>query len=146
MDVLTKIRSWLHNAATTIASRLDTSALALIVALTVAGCEYSTLCTLIGCASGLTVEVQNAPAGPITVQASIEGASGSVYTATCPGTSGCTNSLFFPEFTPSQAHLTITTTAGTRQQVVTPAYTTSQPNGPKCGPTCRGATVRVVWQ
>jgi len=121
------------------------SILALVVALAVVACESSTVCTLIGCLNGLTVEIQNAPAGPITVQA-IEGASGSVHTATCPGTSGCTNKLFFPEFLPSQARLTITTTVGTREQVVTPTYETRQPNGPKCEPTCRGGTARVVWQ
>ena len=120
--------------------------LALVAALAVAGCEYSTVCTLIGCLNGLTVEIQNAPAGPITVQATVEGTSGNVHTATCPGTSGCTNRLFFPEFAPSQAHLTITTTAGSRELVVSPTYTTSQPNGPKCAPTCRSGTVRVVWQ
>ena len=128
------------------ALRLNPSVLALVVALTIVGCEYSTVCSLIGCRTGLTVDIQNAPAGPITVQATIEGESGIVYTVTCPGTSGCTNLLFFADFTPSQAHLTITTTAGTRQQVVTPTYTTYQPNGPRCAPTCRSATVRVVWQ
>ena len=128
------------------AIRMNAPALALIAALAVVGCDYSTVCTLIGCLNGLTVEIQNAPAGPITVRASTEDASGSVYTATCPGTSGCTNKLFFPEFAPSRAQLTITTTAGTREQVVTPTYETSQPNGPKCGPTCRSGTARVVWQ
>ena len=118
----------------------------LTAAIWVVGCQSSTACTLIGCESGLTVEVQNAPPGPITVQASVIGASGAVYTATCPGTTGCTNAVFFPAFTPEQARLTITTTAGTRQQDVTPSYTTSQPNGPRCGPTCRNATVRIMWQ
>jgi hypothetical protein len=126
--------------------RVKLSSLALVAALAVVGCESSTVCTLIGCLDGLTVEIQNAPAGPITVQATVEGASGSVHTVTCPGTSGCTNKFFFSEFTPSQTRLTITTTAGTREQVVTPTYETFQPNGPKCGPTCRGGTARVVWQ
>ena len=125
--------------------RVKISSLALVVALAVAGCQSSTVCTLIGCLNGLWVEIQNAPAGPITVQAS-EGTSGSVHTEACPGTSGCTNKLFFREFSPNQVRLTITTTGGTREQVAVPTYETSQPNGPKCGPTCRSGTVRIVWQ
>lgn len=120
--------------------------IALLAAAFAVACEYSTACTLIGCFNGLSVEIQNAPPGPITVDASVPGSSGTVHTATCPDTLGCTNTVLFREFTPSQVRLTITTTAGTRQQDVTPTYTTSQPNGSKCGPTCRSSTVRITWQ
>jgi hypothetical protein len=114
-----------------------------VVALTLA-CDRSTACTLIGCDSDLTVEIQNAPPGPITVQVTPPGPPGPVHTATCPDTSGCT--VRFGAFAPGRTRFTVTTTAGTRRWELTPSYTTSQPNGPKCGPICRHAAVRIAWQ
>jgi hypothetical protein len=119
------------------------SLMALAVA---AACDRAIDCTLIGCESGLTVVIDNAPPGPFTVQGTAAGAAGVVRTGGCPDTSGCTGTVFLPAFTPGRAQLTVTTSAGTRQHEVTPAYATTRPNGPRCGPTCRNATVRVAWQ
>jgi hypothetical protein len=110
----------------------------------VVGCGVTTVCTLIGCDSGLTVRVTNAPDGPLSVVAVVP-PSQAQFTATCPLATGC-NSVFFSDFTPERVDLTITTTDGTRQVEVTPTYTTSQPNGPHCAPTCRNATVNIAWQ
>ena len=113
--------------------------------LTLVGCEFSTVCTLIGCDSGLTVQVQNAHAGPITIQARVSGDSTQAHTMSCtPST--CGNSAFFRDFTPTAVQLVISTSAGTRTQDVTPTYVTSQPNGKGCSPTCRNARVTVAWQ
>ena len=115
------------------------------VAITVA-CDAGIDCTLIGCDSGLTVVIDNPPPGPITIQATAADEPGAVRTGSCPGTSGCINTVFLAAFTPGRVQLMVTTSAGTRQQDVTPSYVTSRPNGPKCGPTCRNATVHVAWQ
>ena len=112
------------------------------------GCQRETTkaCTLIGCVNTLTVEVQNAPAGPITVQAMPVGTPDSVHTAACPGDSGCTNAFYFVNFAPVHVHLKVTTTAGTREWDVRPKFLTSQPNGPGCAEICRSGTVRLTWQ
>jgi hypothetical protein len=115
-----------------------------IAAVVVLGCEYNTVCTLVGCHGGLTVEIINAPPGALTVQASV--ADSSPITVSCPGTTGCSNVVVFLDFTPAQAQLTITTTAGVRQQAVTPKYATLRPNGASCGPTCHSARVSITWQ
>jgi hypothetical protein len=118
-----------------------------VVALTLA-CDRdrTTVCTAIGCVNDLTVEIQNAPPGPITVQVEPIGTPDSVHTATCPGETGCTNIVYFRDFSPVHVHLTVTTTAGTRRWDVRPSVRTSQPNGPGCGDICRFETVRLSWE
>jgi hypothetical protein len=106
---------------------------------------FPTGCNLVGCVNALSVEIENAPAGPITVQARVPNSSDSALTASCPGASGCTNRVSFPNFLPSEVQLTITTTQGTRTQVASPAYQTSKPNGDRCDPTCRNGEVRIRW-
>ena len=103
-------------------------------------------CTLIGCLNTLTVEVQNAPPGPITVQAVPIGTPDTVHTATCPGDGGCTNAVYFVDFAPVHVHLKVITIAGTREWDVRPSFLTSQPNGPGCPEICRSGTVRLTWQ
>jgi hypothetical protein len=119
----------------------------LCVALLAVACKSpDVVCTAVGCVNGLIVEVQNAPAGPITVQATDGSAGDSVHTITCPGESGCTNTVFFLGSTPASAQLTITTTSGTRRQVVRATYTTSQRNGPRCPDICRSGVGRITWR
>ena len=108
--------------------------------------DVTIVCTAIGCEGELTVEIQDAPPGPITVQVTPPGPPGPVRTAACPDTSGCTNTVRFAPVAPGRTRFTVTTIAGTRQWDVTPTYTTIQPNGPKCGPICRYAHVRLRWQ
>ena len=110
------------------------------------GCDSSTSCTAIGCEGELTVEIRNAPPGPITVQVTPPGLPGPVRTATCPDTSGCTNVVRFTPVAPGRTRFTVTTTAGTRRWDLTPSYLTVKPNGPKCGPICRYAAVSLTWQ
>ena len=117
-----------------------------LFAFTLACDRTTTACTLIGCVNDLTVVIQNAPPGPITVQATPVGTPDTVHTATCPGETGCTNTVHFVQFAPVHVHLTVTTTAGTRRWDVRPSFHTSQPNGPGCPDICRYGTVRLMWQ
>jgi hypothetical protein len=104
-------------------------------------------CNLVGCLTGLSVEVTNAPAGPITVEAHASGAANNaVYTASCPSSTGCVNTVYFPDFTPTRVQLKITTTAGTRTTEAFPKYTRQQPNGENCSPTCYVSDVQFTWQ
>jgi hypothetical protein len=104
----------------------------------------TTACTDIGCVNNLTVEIQNAPPGPITVRAEPVGTSDTVHTAICSGETGCTNTIF-SQFAPAHVHLTVATISGTRQFDVRPSFQTSQPNGPGCPEICRYGTVRITW-
>ena len=117
-----------------------------VVALGALSCTISSVCTLVGCESGLRVQIQNAPPGPLSVVAVDAHAPTAEYSVNCPGVTGCTSEVFFGDFTPESVGLTITTTAGTRHVHATPTYQTSQPNGPHCAPTCRAATVVFTWQ
>jgi hypothetical protein len=108
--------------------------------------DTSIACTAIGCVNTLSVEVQDAPPGPITVQATPVGTPDSMHTAACPGETGCTNTVSFRDFAPVHVHLTITTTAGVRRWDVRPNFDTSQPNGPGCPEICRYGTVRLTWR
>jgi hypothetical protein len=103
-------------------------------------------CTLIGCDSFLRVEIRNAPAGAITIQGTAVGSPGISRTTSCPGPGSCTITVQLVGFTPARAQLSVTTAGGTRQWDVRPTYTTSQPNGSECGPTCQQGDVTLAWQ
>ena len=121
-------------------------ALAAIVFVSACNRETPTMCTLIGCGNDLRLEIENAPHGPLTIRATPVGTPDSARTVTCPGDTGCTNSAYFLDFAPVHVHVTVTTTAGSREWDVRPTFLTSQPNGPRCPEICRSGTVRLRWQ
>ena len=119
--------------------RRQTAAAILLASL---GCHAADqVCTLLPCANGLTFTVADAPAGQVVVHATIPGTAGE-RVAECSGGSVC--SAYFSDFTPASVTLVVAASGATRTLTVTPAYVTSQPNGPNCG-TCRSATVAVAW-
>ncbi len=129
-------------------SRWIGTALVSLSAVSLAACDaFITGCTLIGCANTLTVEVANAPAGDVVVQARTAGSSDSVQTVTCPDGPGCfaPNRAQFVNFLPSRVELTITTSAGVKTATLQPEYANSYPNGRSCGPECTQGTVRFTW-
>lgn len=110
-----------------------------------AGCSSAsvpgeeTMCTLIGCSSGLTVAIDGPAIGPFTVEAS----DGSVMeTFVCPTGARCERATF-DDFMPETVTVRIIGGADTATTSAEPTYTTLQPNGPGCPPTCRQATVRA---
>jgi hypothetical protein len=109
-----------------------------------AGCtSLSDVCTLIGCNSGLTVSLAQAPVGGYTIEVFAQ-AGGPHFTFECASAAQCGTAAEFKDFTPDQATIRVTTAAGTREQTVQPTYSQNQPNGPSCGPTCRQASVTVA--
>ena len=107
----------------------------LSLVLLLASCDQSTgVCTLIGCNSGLTINVP--AAAPIPYIISLQAPGAPELTLECT-TSLCAHSVFVPDYTP--AHVTVTVQwqgGGSATKDVSPAYTISQPNGPNCSPTC----------
>lgn len=99
-------------------------------------------CTLIGCSSGLEVQLPSVPAGPYRVEAFVrEG--GSRYVLECPGAAECGGRAFFADFTPEAVQVRGTTPAGLVTQSFRPSYTAHRPNGADCPPVCRTATVQM---
>jgi hypothetical protein len=107
-----------------------------------AGCMNPTICTLIGCVEGVTVRLQNAPAGgQLRVELLLpDGTSRVQY---CPTDLGCT-AVFFENASPERAVVRVSTPTATHEQSITPAYARSYPNGRRCDSGCVQGTATVV--
>lgn len=100
-------------------------------------------CTLIGCESGLTVVLDDAPAEPYRVEVSAPGET-EPRVVECSSASPCGGRVFLRDFTPESATVRVVAGGDTVAREVRPTYETLQPNGPGCPPTCRQAEVRVT--
>ena len=99
-------------------------------------------CTLIGCESGVAVDLSATPSGAFSVELTpIPG--GEATLKECTTAASCGRSLFFAGVSADSVEVKVTTAAGTRSVRTRAAYFTSQPNGPQCDPTCRQARVAV---
>jgi hypothetical protein len=107
------------------------------------GCGITGACTLIGCESGLFVQITGTPAGAYRVEA-IGAGSEVLHFVNCPSAEACAGGAVFRDFFPESVTIRVTTAAGTTTQSVQPTYTDSQPNGPNCPPTCRQGSVTVA--
>jgi hypothetical protein len=110
----------------------------------VAACSSGTeVCTLIGCQGGLAVEFERPPAAPFRVEVS-GGAGDPPAVVRCPSAAACPGPVFFRDFTAAEARVTVVTADGAVTTAVRPTYAVTRPNGPRCEPECRNATVRVA--
>ena len=109
-------------------------------------CDSSTtVCTQIGCESGLTVHLSNLPTVPFRVElAARSGVSQPVYVYDCAAGVPCGRDLFFPGFTADQAVVTVRVgTAARTTSISRVTYERVRPNGPNCPPECLQATVNA---
>lgn len=110
------------------------------------GCEPPLgACTLIGCTSGLTVELSALPVGAFSValQAGAPGESPEYRYDCAAGGAPCAREILFPGFLAERVLVTVTTTSGSVTREFTDVrFTASRPNGPRCEPVCRNARVR----
>ncbi len=120
----------------------------LAVVVATAACDSPTeVCTLVGCDSGLTVQLSGLPVGAFTVEVFPESPAldPPVYRYECtPGPQPCSTRVLFPGLYVEQPYVRVTSALGTvthHEPDVT--YQTSYPNGRQCGPECRSATVSV---
>ena len=95
-------------------------------------------CTLIGCTNGLRVTLTHPPAEPYRVDAT---AGTDTRSQNCAMGGPCPILLF--DFRPMRATINVVAASGTATYDVVPQQSTSQPNGPRCGPTCTNASVTV---
>lgn len=111
-----------------------------VLLLALCGCglvEETRECTLIACPIGLRVTVTNPPAQAYRVDV----ASGTdVRSQNCASGGECF--IFFNNFLPTRATVSVVAAAGTATYEVQPQYFAASPNGPDCG-TCTSGHVRV---
>lgn len=105
-----------------------------------AGCIPSGACTLIGCEDGLSVRFSRPPAGAFRVVATVPGGL-AVQPIDCADASTCL--LMFPGLVAGEVTLRLVTAQGTLTQQFQPRYQDVYPNGRRCGPACRQATVTI---
>jgi len=109
-----------------------------------AGCNgISGACTLIGCDSGLIVALSQTPTSAYKIEV-FSSPEGPHYVFDCANPAQCGSEAMFNNYLPQSVTIRVTTTAGTREQTAQPAYSTSRPNGPNCGPECKQARVTVA--
>jgi hypothetical protein len=99
-------------------------------------------CTQIGCASGLQVVIDGAPAGAFRVEARAE--DGEERARECAAPEAC-GRIFFADFVPPAVTVRVIAGDAVSSTTVRPDVVTLQPNGPGCPPTCRVARVEVPW-
>ncbi|HEY2375572.1 MAG TPA: hypothetical protein VGH98_06315 [Gemmatimonadaceae bacterium] len=101
-------------------------------------------CTLIGCDSGLVVHLATMPTAPFRVEVRISPGDQAAYVFDCTDLTRCSQDVFLNGLIADRATVTVIVGAAssttTFNQIV---YTTSQPNGPDCEPTCKQGTVQV---
>jgi hypothetical protein len=108
-------------------------------AVLLAGCNPLTqACTLIGCESGLLVQLTTPPSGAYRVEAIVAGAAPVVLE--CGATPACPP-IVFRELEAERVTIRVTTGDRTVSRDFTPQYENQYPNGRRCGPACRSATV-----
>lgn len=94
------------------------------------------VCTLIGCRSGLSVELEGTPAVPFTLTATAGDTTESIV---CDQRTGCR--LFFEDFTPAQVIISYESGGEEIERTFNPSYSRSRPNGEGCPPECLNGTV-----
>jgi hypothetical protein len=102
-------------------------------------------CTLIGCTSGLSVQLNPLPSGTFRVEVSVGGFGApnqSLYTFDC-NASPCPVNVFFPGLVINHGFVRVTTSAGAKVTEIHPIYESHRPNGADCPPDCRQATIAV---
>jgi hypothetical protein len=112
----------------------------------ICACSISTMCTLLGCESGITVHLASLPAGPFRIEVRPAGGQGAAYVFDCGGAQvTCQQDIFFADLISDHVFITVTAGGLSRDtEVTTVTYTSHRPNGPNCGPDCRTAIVTAL--
>lgn len=113
-----------------------------LLCLVLAACTADTVCTLIGCFTGTTVHLTTKPLTPFKIEVFANGStSGPAYVFDCPNPIQCGQDVGFPGLISDRLIVRVTVGTATRTtEIPNVTYSTSSPNGPKCGG-CQQATV-----
>ncbi|MEZ0371645.1 MAG: hypothetical protein ACAI44_21315 [Candidatus Sericytochromatia bacterium] len=112
----------------------------------ISACTPEKSCSLIGCVDGLKITLKGQVAQSFKLTIKAQGQPD--HNLSCPeGTSGniCfpDGSVFVNNYTPQSVEITYSAGEKTVTRSFNPSYTTSSPNGPECGPTCKQARVEL---
>ena len=101
-------------------------------------------CTLVGCTSGVTINVPASVPFPFTLTLSVPGGSPIPLQVNCTAQT-CQRSLFIAAFLPDYFRAELKWTVDGRPETTVrdfrPEYVETRPNGRGCEPTCRQGTV-----
>ena len=98
-----------------------------------------TICTLIGCSSGLMIALPANVTTPFTIRINPQRPAPLVIQ--CDATTHCGDPVLVEDFTPDNVTIRVEWAGGNVEKNFTPVYTAYKPNGPDCAPTCTTATV-----
>jgi hypothetical protein len=102
----------------------------------------TTVCTLLGCESGVTVHLASLPGGPFRVEVRPRGAGDAVYVFECNVGASCRQVVFFAGLITDYLVVTVKVAGAVRDTEITQVtYVSHRPNGPNCEPDCRTASV-----
>ena len=99
-------------------------------------------CTLIGCTSGLRIQLVPPPSSYRLEARSIPAGSPVPLVVECAAPAGC-GTAFFDDYFPTRVQLRLIVAGRTRDTTLTPTYVVSRPNGDHCEPTCRQAAITL---
>jgi hypothetical protein len=146
------LRGWLltfEEARVTIKPAVVVAMAAAIVV--IGGCdtlgigEPTRNCTLIGCTSGVTVQLSGNPGDSYRVEIFESGSSIPTKVQTCSLGADCPSMIHFTDYRP-QGSVRVRVVVGSRaitSQPQTLTYVANTPNGPDCDPTCFNALVNM---
>lgn len=113
-----------------------------LICLILAACTGDAMCTLLACFTGTTVHLTAKPLASFKVEVFANGTtSGSAYVFDCPNPIQCGQDIGFPGLIAERLTVRVTIGTATRTtEIPSVTYSTSSPNGRKCGD-CQQATV-----
>lgn len=102
-------------------------------------------CDLVGCTDGLRVQLPAQLNAPYRVELLVAGERQlAPPEATCTDAAPCYHDIMFRTTPTERVVVRVTTPLGVRDTAIPRIkYSTSHPNGSRCEPTCRGATIRA---
>lgn len=114
--------------------------------LLLSGCTADKACTLIGCTDGLSLALSGGIPASFELTLSAEGQAPKKIS--CPGGTAdyicLPQSVFVNNYTPDRVELTLSAREQQLSGSYTPVYTSSEPNGPGCGPSCRQGRIELT--
>jgi hypothetical protein len=120
-----------------------TGSVALLAAI---GCsDLTTACTLIGCESGVTVQLSALPSQPFRVELRASGGDVAYVFDCTADSSRCRQDIFFPGLIAERLFVTVRVgTASRVTEIAQVTYARRRPNGPSCPPDCATANVTAA--
>jgi|SRR4029079_5473164 hypothetical protein len=118
---------------------------AIVLLALAAGCSDAvSVCTELGCMSGLTIHLTSLPAAPFRIEVTVGGYPDILYSYDCMTGPRCDQDAWFPGLIADRVHVTVRVGTSSRSTDITPAYVHFRPNGPNCPPDCLSATISVI--